>query len=115
MAILQLLIAMRYGKVFTQTPGSRGCHILESGRQAKTSMRINDTPKADTRTMTTYAVLRNLMFERKIAIRKCTMEILTDVLAAAHRASEAIHALAMEISMGATVGQEMASSTIDIP
>lgn len=35
------------------------------------------------------------------------MEILTDVLAAAHRASEAIHTLVREISMGATVGQEV--------
>lgn len=115
MVILQLLRAIRYGKVFTQTPGSRGCHILESGRQAKTSMRINDTPKADTRTMTAYAVLRNIVFERKIVIRKCTMEILTDVLAAAHRASEAIHTLVSKISMGATVGQEVILSTIDVP
>lgn len=114
-AILQLLIAIRYGKVFTQTPGSRGCHILESGRQDKRTMRINDTPKADTRTITAYAILRKFVFERKRVIRKCTMEILTDVLAAAHRASEAIHALAREVSMCATVGQELTSSTAELP
>ena len=34
------------------------------------------------------------------------MEILTDVLAAAHTVSVAIYALVMEISIGATAGQK---------
>ena len=99
-AILQLLRAIRYGKVFSQTPGWRGCHTLESGRHVKRSPRINAIPKADTRMMTAYAVLRKRSFERKIVIRKCTMETLIDVLAAAHRASEAIQALVRTISIG---------------
>ena len=65
-AMLQLLRAIRDCKLFSQTPGRRGSQSFESGRQAKTILMISATPNADTKPITAYVNLRNVLFERKI-------------------------------------------------
>ena len=67
-AMLKLLRAIRDCMVFLQTPGCRGSQAFESGRQVKTSLMITATPKTDTKPMTAYANLRNVLFERKIVM-----------------------------------------------
>ena len=67
-AMLKLLRAIREAKGLSQTPGWRGFHVLESGRQVKISLTNTATPKVDTKTMTAYAILRKILFERKIVM-----------------------------------------------
>ena len=67
-AMLILLRAIRDCKGLSQTPGCRGSQAFESGRQVKTSLMITATPNADTKPMTAYAKMRNVLFERKIVM-----------------------------------------------
>ena len=65
-AILQLLRAMEDLTGFSQVPGWRRSHALDSGRQVKKSLTKIATQKANTRTVTIYAAVRKALFGRKI-------------------------------------------------